>query len=72
MPYPENILKYLRKRASLDENDTSLDERFNKMRKDVVFEEVLRWRGIYGWGGLIMGWILDIYGVDLNKKEDIN
>lgn len=72
MAYPENILKYLRKRASLDENDTSLDEHFNKMRKDAVFEEVLRWRGIFGWGGLIRGWIQDIYGVDLNKKEENN
>lgn len=72
MAYPENILKDLRKRASLDENDTSLDEHFNKMRKDAVFEEVLRWQGISGWGGLIRGWIQDIYGVDLNKKEENN
>lgn len=72
MAYPENILKYLRKRARLDENDTSLDEHFNKMRKDAVFEEVLRWQGIYGWGGQIRGWIQDIYGVELNKEEENN
>lgn len=65
MAYPEYILKYLRLRAGMDESDTSMDTYFNIMRKDAVFEEVLRWQGIIGWGTQIRGWIEGIYGIDL-------
>lgn len=66
MAYPEYILKYLRLREGMYESDTSLDAHFNAMRKDAVFEEVLRWQGIVGWGTQIRGWIEGIYGVDLS------
>lgn len=49
----------------MDESDTSMDTYFNIMRKDAVFEEVLRWQGIIGWGTQIRGWIEGIYGIDL-------
>ena len=72
MAYPEYILKYLRLRAGMNESDTSLDEHFNKMRKDAVFEEVLRWQGIIGWGTQIKGWIEGIYGIDLDDLNALN
>lgn len=69
MKYPEYILKYLRLRAGMDEGDTSLDAHFNNMKKDVVFEEVLRWQGIIGWGTQIRGWVEGIYGVNLSDNH---
>ena len=69
MAYPEYILKYLRLRSGMDENDHSFDKRFNAMNPDAVFEEVLRWQGIIGWGTQIRGWIEGIYGVDLDKPQ---
>ena len=69
MAYPEYILKYLRLRSGMDENDHSFDKRFNAMNSDTVFEEVLRWQGIIGWGTQIRSWIEGIYGVDLDKPQ---
>lgn len=69
MAYPEHILRYLRQRHGLEENDTSMDDRLNAMPSKKAFREVLEWNGmIGGWDSLITGWIKDIYGVDLEEK----
>lgn len=68
--YPEYILKTLRQRWDLDENDTSSDDELNKMDKDTAFRNVLNWKGFLGrWDIDIKNWIRDIYGVDLNEIE---
>lgn len=46
-----------------------MDAHFNNMKKDVVFEEVLRWQGIIGWGTQIRGWVEGIYGVNLSDNH---
>lgn len=69
MAYPEYILKYIRLRDGMDENDTSRDTHFNSMKKNDVFEEVLRWQGIIGFGAQIRGWVEGIYGVDLSNGD---
>ena len=66
MAYPEHILRYLRQRRGLEEPDTRMDDRLNTMPPKKAFREVLEWHGmIGGWDSLIIGWVKDIYGVDL-------
>lgn len=68
--YPEYILCYLRMRHDMEENDTSRDEIFSKLPPSMVFSEVLKWNGLLGgWDDTIKCWILDIYGIDLDKSE---
>lgn len=70
MAYPEYIMRYLRQRDGLEEDDTSQDVRLNRLTKDDVFSEVIWWHGLIGgWPALIKRWIKDIYGVDLDGGE---
>lgn len=63
--YPESILKILRQRKGLEEDDTSRDKEFTEMSPDAVFEEVLEWEGIQGYCWWILCKIRDIYGMYL-------
>lgn len=65
--YPEYIMKILRQRRGLDENDTRLDEEFSLMIPPDVFEEVLEWDGLIGYFYTIKTWIEDIYGFDIDE-----
>lgn len=66
--YPEYVLRYLRQRWGMKPDDTSRDEAFQRMEPKRVFEEVLVWDGLLGgWGSQIIGWIKDIFGVDLDE-----
>lgn len=70
MAYPEHILRYLRQRQGLAEGDTSMDDRLNTLPPKKAFKDVLEWYGmIGGWDSLIVGWIKDIYGVDLEETS---
>lgn len=68
--YPEYILKYLRQRYDLDENDTSMDEKFNAMLPSKIFKEVCEWHGFHNWHGIILGWVEDIFKFDLNSIDN--
>ena len=69
-PYPEYILRYLRQRWGMKSDDTSRDEMFQSMEPRAVFGEVLIWNGLLGgWDSQIIGWIKDIFGVDLEGKR---
>lgn len=64
--YPENIIKCLRLREGLDEDDTHLDERFQSMRPSLAFAETSKWNGLRaGWDFVIKDWIKSIYGIAL-------
>lgn len=66
--YPEYILKYMRRRHGLEENDTHLDERIQNMSPSYVFSEILIWEGLLGgWDHQIKNWIKGIYGVDIEE-----
>lgn len=66
--YPESIIRFLRLREGLDEDDTHLDEHFQSMSLSHVFSEILEWNGLLGgWDFTIKGWIKDIYGIDLDS-----
>ena len=66
--YPENILEVLRERNELEEDDTSMDEYFQTISPDEVFDEILEWEGIIGYTHKILSWIQDIYKVRLNNQ----
>lgn len=65
--YPEYIMKALRQRMGLDEDDTSKDESIMKMSKSRVIDEVCNWEGLINYGSVIRGWIEDVYEINLNK-----
>lgn len=68
--YPEYILRVLRQRSDLEENDPKLDERFQSMPPSQVFTEVLEWNGLLGgWEYRIKHWIKDIYGIDIEAED---
>lgn len=70
MAYPEHILRYLRQRQGLEETDTSMDDSLNDMTPKKAFREVLEWHGmIGGWDSLIVGWVKDIYRVNLEETS---
>ena len=66
--YPENIIKYMRLRAGLDEDDTHLDKLFQSMSPSRVFSKTLEWNGLLGgWDYQIKGWFKGIYGIDIDE-----
>jgi hypothetical protein len=68
--YPEYIVKKLRKRLGLDENDTSQDSYIEDYSKSEAFSEVLNWDGLIGWDYSIKEYVKDIYGVDLYELDE--
>lgn len=70
MKYPENIMRMVRGNLDLDFDDTSRDGEIESMSKNEVLESVCSWEGLIGYNHTIIGWIKDIYGVDLNKANN--
>lgn len=68
--YPDYIMKKIRQRMGLEEDDTSIDDSINKMSKDSVFDKVLGWEGFIGYTDTIKGWVEDIYNVELKVEEE--
>lgn len=69
--YPEYIIRYLRQRKGLDVDDTSHDEQLYAMSPSDVFAETLEWNGLLGgWDSQIKGWIMGIYGIDLDAISE--
>lgn len=64
--YPEYILKKLRQRDGLDEDDRSRDDIFNGYSHNETFDQVCNWEGLINYGGTIRGWVEEIYGVKLS------
>lgn len=65
--YPEHILKILRQRRDLDENDKTEDNDLNMLSQNEVFSEVCEWDGLCGYAYKIKSWIDDIYKIDLEE-----
>ena len=66
--YPDYVLKVLRQRFRKSEDDTSMDEYFQTISPDEVFNEILEWEGLLGYTHRILSWIQDIYKVRLNNQ----
>lgn len=65
--YPEHIMKYVRQNMGLEDNDTSMDDDINSMSKERVLDRVCNWNGLINYGSTIIGWIEDIYKLDLSE-----
>lgn len=63
--YPEHIVKKLRELDGLDEDNNSKDTEFQEMSPQEVFDAVLRYEGIIGYGFTILSLIEDIFKVRL-------
>jgi len=61
--YPEYIMKKLRQRRGLEEDDVKEDQDINTLSPSEAFDEVCNWEGLINYGSTIKGWINDIYGV---------
>ena len=66
--YPNYVLKVLRQKFGKSEDDTSMDEYFQTISPDEVFNEILEWEGFLGYTHKILSWIQDIYKVRLNNQ----
>lgn len=62
---PEYIMKIMRARRDLDEDDTLEDEEILEMSGLDFLNEWLEWEGIYGYTGEILEVIEMAFGIDL-------
>ena len=67
--YSEEVMKKVRQRLGVEEDDTSLDLDIAGLHQGEVFNHCLCWEGIIGFGLPIRRWIEDIYGVQLKENE---
>lgn len=65
--YPEYILRYLRQRHDMEEDDTSRDDEFQQLSPKEALEECLEWEGIFGYTSWILILIKDIYKIKLEE-----
>lgn len=66
MKYSEPLMGCIRQRLGLEETDTSKDQEIERMTPREVFDHRLCWEGIIGYSGTILGWVKEIYKVDLD------
>lgn len=66
--FPEYIMRDLRERRGLEEDDTSEDNTINLYSKDKAYSEVMAWQGFKSWEWKMKKWIEDIYEVELKDK----
>ncbi len=65
MAYKSSIMRILRQRLGIGEDDPSKDAQIRDMGNDEALKHVLEWEGIIGYEYKIRDWIKDIYGVEL-------
>lgn len=65
--YPDYVLEAVRQSRGLEEDDTSRDEEFLTWSPEEIFEAVLNWEGLIGYGSWIINRIKDIFKVDLTS-----
>ena len=69
MKYPENIMRMVRESFDLEPDDTNCDGEIDLMTNREIFEAICNYEGLIGYADTIIGWINQIYGVDLNGEE---
>ena len=67
--YSDEIMRIVRQRLGLNAFDTSKDSLINEMDKGEIFDHVCTWEGFVCYSDAIKGWVLDIYGVDLDDYD---
>jgi hypothetical protein len=66
---PARIMRDLRERRGLDEDDTSQDQEILNMTKLEFLDEWLKWEGLIGYTTPIMDIIYYAFGIDLESDE---
>lgn len=64
---PDYIMRDLRQRRELDENDTSQDEEILQMSGFKFFDEWLKWNGFVGYTSDFLDVIYSAFGIDLTE-----
>ena len=65
---PNYIMRDLRQRRDLDEDDTSQDEESLKMSGLALFDEWIKWNGFIGYTTDLIDVIYAAYGIDLTEE----
>ena len=65
---PNYIMRDLRQRRDLDEDDTSQDEDILKMSGFAFFDQWLKWNGFIGYTSDFLEVIRVAYGIDLTEE----
>jgi len=71
MERPKYIVKVVRQRLGLDENDASKDATIARMSNDEIFEHLCEWDGLILYTTRLKGWVKDVYGVELGEPSTI-
>lgn len=66
-----SIMKDLRQRRGLEEDDTSEDDDILKMHSYEFFDEWIKWNGIYGYTNKIINAIEVAFGINLVFDNNI-
>lgn len=67
--YNDEIMKAIRQRMGLNENDTSSDKEIMKLDKYDVFRQYCLWNGLMcSWYDTLLGVVENIYGVELKGE----
>lgn len=69
MKYDKYIYKIVRQWMGLDEDDKSRDNEINSLSPREVFEAILEWDGIIGYGDKILRWIEDCFNIKVNTDK---
>ena len=69
MKYPEYIMETVRQRLGIEKGNTTKDDYINGLKENKVVEMYLSWKGIIGYGNMIINLIEDVYGVKLKESD---
>lgn len=67
MKYPDSIMRCVRQYLGLAEMDTSKDLEIYKMSRNEVLNADCIWNGLKDYGCKIVGWIEDIWQIELKE-----
>jgi len=65
--YNDDIVADIRLNLGIKADDESLDGLIYTMPKNEVFDRVVAWNNLPGFGNVIRSWVKDIYGVTLRN-----
>ena len=64
----QHIIRDIRENLGVDPNDTSKDDEINRMSLGEIFSRWCEWNGLINWSGTLKTVILDIYGIDIERR----
>ena len=68
--YPEYIMKNVRQHMGVEEWDTSLDSKIDKMSPGEVLDRYWEYEGLMGYTSLIVDTVFDVFGLDREEEDE--